>query len=153
MRPSVLIPACTLAMMLMACSPKPVAADNQADVVTPTVANSAQSPLPAPVPTATPTAAPTPAPTPDAPFNAQQLTTYPEAKDLPGEVQHFVARYQDCVHFMGEPDYDDARRAYLDEAVKELCTGIDAETARLRKKYAGDAGVTARLAEYDTVGL
>jgi hypothetical protein len=73
---------------------------------------------------------------------------------LPGEVTKFLERRQGCEHFAGEPDWGDAaRKKDLDEAVKELCPGIDAELAALRKKHASDAKVIAALAEYEPLGI
>ncbi|MGH6613033.1 hypothetical protein [Sphingomonas sp.] len=120
--------------------------ENEAVMIAPTPSPISPSPIPA-----TPTPAETASPAPDeAPaFNEQQLTTYPKARGLPGDVQRFVARYEDCEHFIGEPDYDAERRAELEKAVTEVCKGIDAEAAGLRRKYAAEAAVTTALAGYE----
>jgi hypothetical protein len=117
--------------------------ENEAAMMSP-----APSPAP-PSPTPTPVESASPAPDEAPAFNEQQLTTYPKARGLPGDVQRFVARYEDCEHFIGEPDYDAERRAELEKAVAEVCKGIDAEAVGLRRKYAADTAVTTALTGYE----
>ncbi|MES2059121.1 MAG: hypothetical protein V4564_24480 [Pseudomonadota bacterium] len=124
----------------------PTMVENEAVMISPAPSPTTPSPIPA-----APAPVETPSPTPDeaSAFNEQQLTIYPKARGLPGDMQRFVARYEDCEHFIGEPDYDAERRAELEKAVAETCKGIDAEAAALRRKYARDAAVTSALVGYE----
>ena len=86
------------------------------------------------------------------PLNAAELETYPDARGMPVDVQAFIVRYQDCQHWLGEPDWDAARRRQIAEAVAQACPGIDAEARRLRTLHAGHAEVLARLHNYEALG-
>ncbi|QNQ09142.1 hypothetical protein [Sphingomonas alpina] len=143
---------------LCGCTSEPQSGNGTAENgVSTMVENEAVMMSPTPSPAPSPSAAPSPQPVEtaspfpeDAPaFNEQQLTTYPKARGLPGDVQRFVARYEDCEHFIGEPDYDAERRAELEKAVAEVCKGIDAEAVGLRRKYAADTAVTTALTGYE----
>jgi hypothetical protein len=77
------------------------------------------------------------------------------AKPLPREVRTFIERREGCDHFRGEPvpepedDPEGARRKQIESALAKLCTGTDAELARLRARYRKDAAVTAALADFE----
>lgn len=71
------------------------------------------------------------------------------ALPFPQEVTSFMVDRDGCDHFRGEEAYDAERRAYIVENIAELCRGTDARLAMLRRRYAGDASVTAALKGYD----
>ncbi|MGY4395098.1 hypothetical protein ACVWZA_000259 [Sphingomonas sp. UYAg733] len=103
--------------------------------------------------------APKVSPTPFAPtaetdpaFNEQQLVAYPKARGLPGDVQHFIARYEDCQHWAGEEPYDAERGNEISAAIEETCRGIDAKLRKLTTRYRSSPDVAATLARYKTVG-
>ncbi len=68
------------------------------------------------------------------------------AGDLPGDVAGFLARRECCDHFRGEESDDPARAAEIRRALAANCRGTDAELARLRRRYAGNPAIRARLA-------
>lgn len=75
------------------------------------------------------------------------------ANGLPAEVQRFIERREGCEHWAGEPDFDEARRKQIEEAVSELCPGIDTQLATLRKTYAKDVDVIAALKDFEPLGM
>lgn len=77
--------------------------------------------------------------------------TYPDAAGMPRDVQAYIVRWNDCQHWAGEPGFDAARRRQIEEAVKEICTGVDDLGRRVRARHAGDQAVLARLKDYDTL--
>ena len=78
-----------------------------------------------------------------------------DSKPLPREVRDFIERREGCDHFRGEPvpepedDPEGTRRKQIESALAKLCTGTDAELARLRGRYRKDAAVTAALADFE----
>ena len=68
---------------------------------------------------------------------------------FPAEVTSFMVDRDGCDHFRGEEPYDAERAAFLEENIRELCTGTDAKLARLRARYANDPDVIAALANYE----
>lgn len=78
-----------------------------------------------------------------------------DSKPLPREVRAFIERREGCDHFRGEPvpepedDPEGSRRKQIESALAKLCTGTDAELARLRARYRKDAAVTAALADFE----
>ena len=86
------------------------------------------------------------------PLSPAELDAYPDARGMPADVQRFITRWTDCRHFLGEPDYDEARRRQIEYAVSQVCPGIDAEGRRLRSRHAGDAAVIERLRAYEPLG-
>lgn len=86
------------------------------------------------------------------PLTEAELTAYPDARGMPADAQRFIVRWQDCQHFLGEPDWDEARRRQIEYAVSQVCPGIDAEGRRVRARHAADAGVIARLRDYEPLG-
>jgi hypothetical protein len=89
--------------------------------------------------------------TPDA-LTEAQLETYPDARGMPADVQHFIVRHGDCSHWLGEPEWDAGRRRQIEEAIVRSCFGIDAYGRRMRARYAGNAEVMARLRDYEPLG-
>ncbi len=65
------------------------------------------------------------------------------------EVARFIAERDACDHFRGEEPYDAARAAFLVRETRRLCTGTDRKLAALRRRFANDPAVTARLAGYE----
>jgi len=68
---------------------------------------------------------------------------------LPPDVAAFVESRDACDHFRGEPAYDDERATFLAKAIARDCAGTDRRLADLRRRYAKDASILARLAEYE----
>lgn len=71
------------------------------------------------------------------------------AQPLPADVRVFVDRREQCEHWRGEYSEDEARIAEINAKACAACLGTDAQLARLRKKYAADAGAKAALAKYE----
>ena len=67
--------------------------------------------------------------------------------EWPRDVRTFVDRYDACDHFKGEEPYDRERRAFLEESIRDTCTGNDKELRQLRRRYADDAQISALLQE------
>ncbi len=65
------------------------------------------------------------------------------------EAQDFIIRRQGCDHFRGEPGYDEERQKFLDEQIKETCSGSDAQLKKLRAKYANQPETMKALAEFE----
>jgi hypothetical protein len=86
-----------------------------------------------------------------APLTQAELETYPDARGMPPDVQHFIVRWQDCTHWLGEPPYDTARARQIEEAVAATCPGLDARAEALRARYAAEPDILARLAGYDRI--
>lgn len=72
------------------------------------------------------------------------------ADQLPRDVAGFIARRDRCDHFRGEESEDPARAAEIRRALTANCRGTDAELARLRRRYAGNPAIRARLAGYES---
>jgi len=87
------------------------------------------------------------------PLTEAQLQTYPEARGLPADVQHFIARHKDCEHWAGEEPYDAPRRREIERGIAASCKGLDASAVTLRKRYAKYPKIRAVLRNYETVGL
>ncbi|CAN5342518.1 hypothetical protein BH10PSE12_BH10PSE12_03370 [soil metagenome] len=72
-----------------------------------------------------------------------------DPEPFPPAVTEFMVERDGCDHFRGEDAYDADRRVFLDENMRQLCTGTDARLADLRSRYAGNRDVTAALHHYD----
>ena len=96
--------------------------------------------------------APAAPPSTSRPLTEAQLQSYPDARGMPADVQHFIVRWQDCVHWLGEEPYDADRRRQIEEAIAASCPGVDRLGAEIRRRHAGNAQVLARLADYEEVG-
>lgn len=86
------------------------------------------------------------------PLTEEQLRTYPDARGMPADVQAFIVQWQDCSHWRGEPGWDAARQRQIDEAVREVCPGVDARGRAVRTRHAAEPAVIARLREYEELG-
>jgi hypothetical protein len=86
------------------------------------------------------------------PLSPAELDAYPDARGMPVDVQRFILRWTDCGHYLGEPDYDEARRRQIAYAVSHVCPGIDAERRRVLARHAADSAVIARLRDYEPLG-
>jgi hypothetical protein len=68
------------------------------------------------------------------------------APALAADVASFVARRDRCTHWADEEPYDRARAAQIAAAMRRLrCAAVDADEARLRKRYARDAAALKPL--------
>lgn len=87
---------------------------------------------------------------PDAPSDRANWCDYPH------EVRAFLDKREGCDHFRGEPvpepadDPGGERRREIETALSKLCTGSDAELARLRTRYRDDADVSAVLNAFES---
>ncbi|WP_052285921.1 hypothetical protein [Azorhizobium caulinodans] len=72
-----------------------------------------------------------------------------ELAGLPADVRTFIQRRDGCDHFRGEEATDPERATFLAAQLKKLCTGTDAQLARLRKSYAANPVVIRALADYE----
>ena len=114
-----------------------------------------EDPAPLPVENATVPVKPSPVVTVRAQPAPRNVMDLPPSDDdmsalpFPQEVTAFMVDRDGCDHFRGEEAYDAERRAYIAENIAELCRGTDARLALLRRRYAGDASVTAALRSYD----
>ncbi len=138
-------------VLLCACSAEPQPGNAEAVEAGTTLAVRNEAAIIAPKASPTPLATPTPEAVPV--FNEQQLAAYPKARGLPGDVQHFIARYEDCEHWAGEEPYDAERGNEISAAIEETCRGIDARLRELTNQYRSSPDVAAALASYETVGL
>ncbi|QKD00326.1 hypothetical protein [Mesorhizobium loti] len=68
---------------------------------------------------------------------------------VPDDVRAFIDRRDGCDHFRGEDSPDAERRAQIDAALRQLCTGTDAELARLKRVYAGNPDIQRLLDDYE----
>ncbi|WP_051371248.1 hypothetical protein [Mesorhizobium loti] len=68
---------------------------------------------------------------------------------VPDDVRAFIDRRDGCDHFRGEDSPDAERRAQIDAALRELCTGTDAELTRLKRAYASNPDVQSLLDDYE----
>lgn len=69
----------------------------------------------------------------------------PDWCEWPRDVRLFVQRYDECEHFLGEEPYDEERRQFLDEAIKQSCKGNDEQLRQLRLTHAGDDALSGVL--------
>lgn len=72
-----------------------------------------------------------------------------DALKLPEDVRAFIERRDGCDHFRGEDSPDAERRAQIDRELQRLCTGTDAELARLKRVYAGNKAIQHSLDDYE----
>ncbi|MBB5711700.1 hypothetical protein [Sphingomonas xinjiangensis] len=70
-------------------------------------------------------------------------------RPLPRQVQRFITRRNGCDHFRGEEPYDADRNAEISRQLTRLCTGTDAELARLKRRHAHNPAVQRALAGYE----
>lgn len=70
---------------------------------------------------------------------------------VPGEVVSFVERRDLCEHSRGEEPYDEERRRFVEERLRESCSGIDAELIHLLETYRGHPAALALLSDYPAV--
>ncbi|MFS1291656.1 SH3 domain-containing protein [Pseudomonas piscis] len=70
---------------------------------------------------------------------------------LPADASALIQRHEECQHFAGEEPYDAERRAELEKAVKESCTGVDRQLATLRQQYKDDPEVLQALAPLENL--
>ena len=85
---------------------------------------------------------------------AQMTIDGPRPPDCayPADVLAFLDARANCEHWLGEPDFSDARRREIARAVEDTCTGLDTRLGGLRRTHAGDAATAALLARLDPLG-
>ena len=67
---------------------------------------------------------------------------------LPSPVAQFVERAANCNHWAGEEPYDAERAAEINKAISELrCSSLDADEARLLKRYKGNTAIERAIRE------
>ena len=69
---------------------------------------------------------------------------------LPVDVRNFMQRRDLCDHLRGEESYDPQRADELEEGMEKNCSGTDKELRDLRKAYARNPEIKAKLAKYQT---
>jgi hypothetical protein len=69
---------------------------------------------------------------------------------LPPDVIRFAERRDACDHFRGEEAYDAERRKFLEDRVRQLCTGTDGRLQALKHKYARQPKILRKLNGYET---
>jgi hypothetical protein len=63
---------------------------------------------------------------------------------LPPEVLAFIDRTEACLHWGGEEPYDEARKAEIEAAWKDLrCDDLKADHAEMRRRYANSKALEA----------
>ena len=77
--------------------------------------------------------------------------TYPDAAGMPEDVQRYIIRWNDCQHWGGEPGFDAARQRQIQEAIEQVCTGLDALGRRVRATHANNPSVLERLKDYENL--
>jgi hypothetical protein len=168
------LPALSCAMLLQACTPAPVdkpvekgRAPAPAAVRALSAADTNDAPMarkalpdvtpaevaldePLPPMKARPDAVPAPPATDEAlPEDLPPGDGTAEPKPFPPAVTAFMIDRDGCDHFRGEEAYDADRAAFLEENLRQLCTGTDARLAALRGRYAANPDVIAALAQYE----
>jgi hypothetical protein len=81
-----------------------------------------------------------------APLLAVALAAEAAPAPLPKEVQTLLDAREACDHYRGQRGFDAERQKDIDWSVCQSCPGTDAELARLKQKYKGNARVTEALA-------
>jgi hypothetical protein len=71
----------------------------------------------------------------------------------PADVLAFLDARANCEHWLGEPDFSEARRREIASAVEETCTGLDTRLEALRLAHAGDAATRELLAALEPLGV
>lgn len=79
-----------------------------------------------------------------APLSASQPFTYPK------DVLRLMDDRELCIHFAGEEPYDAERAQEIKEGMR-VCIGLDARLANLKKRYARNPQVTAKLGLYENL--
>ncbi len=64
---------------------------------------------------------------------------------LPTDLTAFIQNYESCLHFSGEEPYDEERRAFLNEQIKQSCTGMETQRAILGQRYAEQPALLQHL--------
>lgn len=76
------------------------------------------------------------------PLSAAPVKPAGAAPRLPADAQAYVTRRRGCNHWGGEDAYDEARGREIAAAAKALrCDAVDADEARLRRRYGKDPAV------------
>jgi hypothetical protein len=65
------------------------------------------------------------------------------------DVSRFIQRRDICDHLRGEEPYDPERAEFLNKGMRENCDGTDKELRLLRKVYAKNPAILAKLAKYE----
>ena len=73
----------------------------------------------------------------------------PQADALPADVRSYIARRDACDHFRGEGAPEGNRQDEIEAQMRKLCTGTDAELARLKRAHAHKPAVQRALARFD----
>ena len=85
------------------------------------------------------------------PLLAAVLSLSAQAQNaMPPDVARFVERRDLCDHFRGEEPYDAERRKFLEESMRQFCTGTDSQLKALKSKYKAEPKVLSKLNEYES---
>lgn len=75
-------------------------------------------------------------------------------KDMPHEVASWISRTVECMHWGGEASYDQARREWIEKAVKKArCGELVQEEKRFREQFVNDKKVMDVLEETHKLDL
>lgn len=77
--------------------------------------------------------------------------TYPDTAGMPRDVQAFIIRHSDCLHWSGEYSEEPTRARQIRNGVREACAGVNALGRRIRARYARNRTVIRRLRSYRRV--
>lgn len=72
-----------------------------------------------------------------------------KARVWPEDVAALKDNSEACLHFAGEEGYDEERRRFLAQAIEKTCGAVKRDLPKLKKKYAADAAVLARVANIE----
>jgi len=73
----------------------------------------------------------------------------PRDAAIVAQAREFIIKRQGCDHFRGEPGYDEERQTFLNKQIEQLCTGTDAQLAKLRNRYADSPATIKALADFE----
>ncbi len=71
------------------------------------------------------------------------------------DVEAFIAQREVCDHFLGEPTEGSSppqvqRREFIRDSIDINCAGTDRRLAALKRRFAAEPSVIARLARFET---
>lgn len=101
------------------------------------------------IPVSAPAVAHTPVPGPLMPEDLPPGDGATDPSPFPEAVTDFMVERDGCDHFRAEEAYDEDRRIFLEDSIRQLCTGTDARLAELRRRYVDNPDVTAALSPYE----
>lgn len=74
-------------------------------------------------------------------------------RNLPNNVQEFIAKKQNCDHFLNEFPYDNERKKFLRENILKYCPDTDQQLDALKKMYSNNNAVLDKLSSFSKIGI